>query len=227
MRALIVGMLVFVFLAASYSEFRIWTGTNGQTFEAEYMQDASGKVWLKPATGKVRTVPINALTKKDQDYINIQTLPKIEVEVDDDIKRSSVGSDIDNVLAKIRCTIEIKKTSARPYPAEYEVMFFVLGMDINSKEYFIADSKVEFFSLLNKNDTFSFKGKDLSFEYDPSPARGNRYEGYALCVKTSDGITLVTKGPDKFTRHLDKLKEGKERSTRYTKDFSLSGRSRR
>lgn len=73
---------------------------------------------------------------------------------------------------------------------------------------------------------YSFKCKDLSFEYDPDPAWGNRYEGYALCVKTAEGITLVTKEPNKFTSQLGKLKKGKIRATRYKKDFSPSSRFR-
>ncbi|MEE9369079.1 MAG: hypothetical protein V3V05_09465 [Pontiella sp.] len=157
MRICIVALIVSLVALSVKGEMRIWTGKNGQTFEAEFQRDASGKVWLKPQTGKVRTVPISALIKKDEDYINKKTLPKIEVEVDDDIKRSTVGADIDNILSEIRCVVEIKKTSSRPYPSEYEVMFFVIAMDIRYKEYFIANMKVEKFSLDKKNDTLQFQ----------------------------------------------------------------------
>lgn len=209
------------------AEMRIWTGKNGQTFEAEYVRDASGKVWLKPQQGKTRVVPVDALTQEDQNYILKKTLPKLEAHVDDDIKRSTVGSDIDNVAADIRHSVEIKKTSRMPYPVEYEMFFCVLAMDIRYKEYYIAEKHTEKFSLDKKGDIFRFKGMDHYFEYDPDPAWGTRYEGYVLTVKTVEGIELLTKGPDKFLKHVQKLKEGDVKRTRFRKNFEISTRSRR
>ncbi len=142
MKALSIVLICISLIISVHAELRIWTGLNGQTFEAEYVKDAS-------------------------------------------------------------------------------------GMDIRYKEYFIADMKIDTFTLKEKNDTYSFKGQDMYFEYDPDPAWGNRYEGYALCVRTTEGVVLVTKGPDKFTKHIETLKAGKVKRTRYKKDFTISTRGTR
>ncbi len=102
----------FLFVSA-FSEMRVWTSIKGDTLEAEYMRDASGKVWLKPIAGKTKIIPIAALSDEDQLYILKRKPPKIEIEVDDDIERGTVGADIDNVQENLRITVEIKKQAKR------------------------------------------------------------------------------------------------------------------
>ncbi len=211
--------IILMGAAWASAEMRTWTARNGQTIEAEYVRDAAGKVWIRPVNGKVRAVPTAALSEDDQQYIYKQTLPKITVHVDDDISRSTVGSDIDNVAEEIRCTVEIRKTSHQPYPVDYEMLFFMLGMNIRRQEYYIAEKKIETFALVKKNDIFSFNGKLIRFEHDPDPPRGTRYEGYLLCVRTAEGKMLATKGRDKYLKQLNKLINSRVRSARFTKDF--------
>ncbi len=226
MKKSIVAIAIVALVTAAWAELRIWTGKNGQTIEAEYVRDASGKVWLKPVTGKTKVVPINALCEEDQNYILKKKLPKIEIEVDDDIKRSTVGADIDNVAAEMKCSVTITKTSRNPYPVDYEVSFYVLAMHIRYKEYFIADKIVETFSLDEKSKkSVTFTGKQLNFEYDPDPPWGTRYEGYAVVVKTTEGAMLATKGKDKFVERVHLFKDAKV-GTRFTRNFEPSSRSR-
>ncbi len=196
-------MVLFGMVALGFGEMRTWTSRSGQTIEAEYVRDTMGKVWLKSATGKVKKVPISGLSKSDQDYINNKILPKITISVDDDIARGTVGSDIDNVRQTIRCEVKISKTSRRPYSGELTVYFFVFGWDLMNEEYMLMDTKKETFTLTSENNNkYTLTGDKLRFEYDPSPPWGDRYEGYLVCVKTSDGKILATKGNSKYERKL-------------------------
>ncbi|VGO22640.1 hypothetical protein SCARR_04735 [Pontiella sulfatireligans] len=217
-------LCVAFLVVAVQAENRIWTGKAGQTIEAEYVKDASGKVWLKPVSGKVKVVPIAALSAADQNYIYKQTLPKIEISVDDDIKRSTVGSDIDNVHEKIKFKIQVKKTSKAPYPVDYEIIFCALAEDIRYEELILADKKVETFSLKEKNDVYGFTGQQLHFEHDPDPAWGTKYDGYLVCVQTVEGVVLATKGRDKYIESINVLRDAKVRS-RFDEKFNVSTRS--
>ncbi len=129
-RLFLLCVVAFWVVRAASAEMRVWTSVKGDTIEAEYMRDTSGKVWLKPAKGKTKAVPISALCEEDRIYILKQKPPKIKIEVDDDVDRGTVGSDIDNVRENIRITVEIEKTSKAPYPTEYEVLFFVVAENI-------------------------------------------------------------------------------------------------
>ena len=210
---------------SGFAELRIWTGKNGQTIEAEYIRDASGKVWLKPAHGKNKVVPIEALCMEDQQYIQLKTLPKIEIHVDDDVDRGTVGSDIDNVKEEIRCTVKVTKTSKKPYPVEYEVHFFLMGFDIRDKQHILAEKISKKCKLDSSNaNTFSFAGDHHHFEYDPDPAWGNRYEGYLVVVQTADGSVLATKGRDKYMANYRRFLEAKKVPCRFDKNFVPVGR---
>ena len=208
-------------LVSAFSEMRIWTSIKGDTLEAEYMRDASGKVWLKPVAGKAKIIPIAALSDEDQLYIMKRKPPKIEIEVDDDIDRGTVGSDIDNVQENLRFTVEVKKTSKAPYPAEYEVFYFIIAEDIRLEEFYIADKKNEKFTLEgSNNNSFSFSGQKLRFEHDPDPAWGNRYAGYLVCVKMDGDQIVASKGKDKYLKQLNALIKGNLRGTRFDSRFN-------
>jgi hypothetical protein len=211
-------MALFWMTGVCFGEMRTWTSKTGTTLEAEYVRDAVGNVWLKTPAGKQKKIPTSALSQEDQDYIYRQTLPKIKIEMDDDISRGTVGSDIDNVRQEVRCTIEVIKTSKNPYPGEYEMQYFLLGYDIRTEEYILAEKIYKKFSLSDGNkNTFSFRGERHRFEFDPDPPWGSRYEGYLVVVKTGDKI-LCTKGRNKYLKKIKNLRNASSRD-RLDEDF--------
>lgn len=221
----VIVILLGLFLCHTvFAELRIWTSQQGQTLEAAYVRDASGKVWLKPPSGKTKAIPISALSEADQNYIYTKTLPKVEISVDNDVKRSTVGSDIDNVHEQVKFKVEVKKTSRNPFPMGYEVIFCALAEDIRYKEFILADKKVEKFSLKKQNDVYSFTGADLHFEHDPDPAWGTKYDGYLVVVQTENGDVLATKGREKYIKSLHVLKDAKV-GARYDKKLNPSSRN--
>ena len=51
------------------AELRTWTAINGNKVEAEFISNNKGQVALKMKTGKVFSVPLDKLSKEDQDFI--------------------------------------------------------------------------------------------------------------------------------------------------------------
>ena len=45
-----------------------WTAVNGKEVEAEFVSNSDGQVSLKMKTGKVFKVPLNSLSKEDQNF---------------------------------------------------------------------------------------------------------------------------------------------------------------
>ncbi len=204
---LVVGcMILFGWVSLGFGEMRIWTSQAGDTLEAEYVRDTMGNVWLKPPNGNVKKVPIKALSQADQDYINLNKPPTLEIIVDDNKKGLSVKGDIDNRRESLRFEVNIRKTSKRPYPRKMTAYLFVIGLDIYKDEYVLLDSQKESFVLTpEKNNSYSFEGKSVKLEYDPDPPWGKKYEGYLVCIQTSDGEILLFKGKKRFEKNLQVL----------------------
>lgn len=62
------GALCFLFLL-SPAEGRTWTNTQGKTLEAEFVKLDGQKAVLTRAGGQTVTIPLNQLSKADQDFI--------------------------------------------------------------------------------------------------------------------------------------------------------------
>lgn len=208
---LIVGCIVlFGMVSLGFGAMRTWTSLSGQTLEAEYVRDSMGKVWLKTSTGKVKQIPISGLSQVDRDYINLRHPPKLEIKADDNKKGLSVKGDIDNRKESLQFEVEIRKTSKQPYSEEMTAYLFVLGRDISDDEYILLDTQKESFVLTPaNNNSYTFKGKRVKLEYDPDPPWGEKYEGYLVCIKTSDGDILMFKGKKRFEKNLNILMKAK------------------
>lgn len=216
----VIGCIVlFGIVPWGFGEMRTWTSRAGQTMEAEYVRDSMGKVWLKTPSGKVKNIPVSGLSQADQDYINLSRPPKLEITVDDNQKGASVKNDIDNRAETLQFEVEIRKASKRPYPGEMKAYLFVLGWDIEVDEYILLDSKKESFVLTpENNNSYSFKGKRVKLEHDPSPPWGEKYAGYLVCIMKSDGGVLQFEGKKKFEKSLHILMKARTRD-RFDEDM--------
>ena len=55
------------------AELRTWTAVNGKEVEAEFVSNNDGQVSLKMKTGKTFKVPINKLSKADQNFLKAKS----------------------------------------------------------------------------------------------------------------------------------------------------------
>ena len=65
----LIPFLILCLIATCNAELRTWTAINGKKVEAEFVSNSDGQVTLKMKTGKVFRVPLDKLSKEDQDFI--------------------------------------------------------------------------------------------------------------------------------------------------------------
>jgi len=65
----LIPFLILCLIATCNAELRTWTAINGKKVEAEFVSNSDGQVSLKMKTGKVFRVPLDKLSKEDQDFI--------------------------------------------------------------------------------------------------------------------------------------------------------------
>jgi antitoxin component YwqK of YwqJK toxin-antitoxin module len=88
----IIPFLTFCLVATCNAELRTWTAVNGKEVAAEFVSNEEGVVKLKLKSGKVFEVPLNKLSKSDQEFLKA---------------KPSSGSLVDNIVGKV-ITLEIE-----------------------------------------------------------------------------------------------------------------------
>ena len=71
-----ISFLIFCLVATCNAELRTWTAVNGNKVDAEFLSNEKGIVKLKLNSGKVFEVPLNKLTKLDQEFFKSKSPSK-------------------------------------------------------------------------------------------------------------------------------------------------------
>ena len=87
-----ISFLILCLIATCNAELRTWTAVNGKEVEADFVSNEEGVVKLKLKSGKVFEVPLNKLSKSDQEFLKA---------------KPSSGSLVDNIVGKV-ITLEIE-----------------------------------------------------------------------------------------------------------------------
>ena len=82
----IIPLLAFCLIATCNAEIRTWTAVNGKEVEAEFVSNEKEIVKLKLKSGKVFEVPLNKLSKSDQEFLKA---------------KPSSGPLVDNIVGKV------------------------------------------------------------------------------------------------------------------------------
>jgi len=78
----LVAIMVGTVLCA-HAEVRSWSSSSGQTIEGEYVSVVFDNVVIKDAQGKEIKVPLELLSKADQEYVQLQNPPRLQIDYDD------------------------------------------------------------------------------------------------------------------------------------------------
>ena len=65
----LIPFLVFCLVVNCNAELRTWTAVNGKEVEAEFVSNSDGRVTLKLKSGKVFEVPLDKLSRVDQEFL--------------------------------------------------------------------------------------------------------------------------------------------------------------
>ncbi|MEO1859746.1 MAG: SHD1 domain-containing protein, partial [Verrucomicrobiales bacterium] len=101
---LIIVTLPLLLGSVCHAELRTWTAVNGKKVEAEFVSNSDGQVSLKMKSGKVFKVPLDKLSKADQDFLKAKSSPAKPVpaeppsEKPSDTPKSLSEADVERLL---------------------------------------------------------------------------------------------------------------------------------
>ena len=72
----VICVIMLYLVSVCSAELRTWTAINGKEVEAEFVSNEEGVVKLKLKSGKVFDVPLNKLSKADQEFLKAKSSPK-------------------------------------------------------------------------------------------------------------------------------------------------------
>jgi hypothetical protein len=196
---------------------RIWTATNGETFEAQYVTRMSGKAVLKDTRGKIKKVPLSLLSAEDNLFIELNEPPKLNISFS---KQSKSRPPIDPgpflewtppTLIDYVFTAKINQHSAGDYNHELQVEFFAIGSEVDGDNYILLDRQSSAFTPSNENKrSHAFSGVPvLCYDYVDwySQKRGSKYGGYLITVSDVRGRIIAHEASGKWLfDHLENLK---------------------
>jgi len=189
-------LISWVALSAStgWTEYRIWTGVNGSSIEAEFVKQVPGSIYLKMRDGKTKKIPIKKLSEADQKYIEQHQPPKLKLFVHPNLDRTNQAKRRRRQIQKESFSFEIRieKTSSIPYTLPLTGELFVIGQ---------IDSEDSFVILQNQSISFSFKGKEREKKFEAERVDLNRtnkgrkpeYYGYIVVIRDELGSVVAVK----------------------------------
>ncbi len=189
---------------------RIWTSTNGETFEGEYIMVMGDKVVLRDAKGKNQKIPVDLFSEKDRTFMEMDNPPEFKIEVARKhtqyrwpIKRNSLALDKLPGVFDYVFTAKIKQDSTGYYPHELHVEFFAIGEEIDGDNYILLDRQEStFVPSEQKRDvyhTFSSRTVRLyDYEFVNDGRRGQSYGGYLVVVADLKGKIIAHKSSYKW-----------------------------
>jgi len=185
---------VALLTATGWAEYRIWTGTNGSSVEAEFVKQVPGSVYLKTQAGKIKKIPIKKLSEADQKYIEQHQPPKLKLAVHPNLDRTNKAKRRRRQIQKESFSFEIRieKTSSIPYTLPLTGELFVIGQ---------IDSSDSFVILQNQSVSFTFNGKEREKTFAAGRvnlSKTNRnskpeYYGYIVVIRDEAGQVISIK----------------------------------
>jgi len=184
---------------------RMWTFTDGRTFEGEYLVVMGGQVWLRDAKGKNLKIALDLFSAEDRHFMELSNPPKFKIEFARaskqyrwSIKRESLDLDTLPGVFDYVFTAKIKQDSAGSYPHELHVESFAIGEEIDGDNYILLDRRESSFvpSEQERSEYHTFSGRSVrlyDYEFRGDGRRGQRYGGYLVVVTDSRGKIIAHK----------------------------------
>lgn len=216
MKILNAGLFVaLVLLPASLcaEEVRIWKDSDGKTIEAEYVKTLGDKVVLQLGDGQEIRVSLNSLSKRDQRYLKMLAIPRIDLDVSVRLDRENVSSRKPRRAVQIQsetieASVSVQKTSPAPYDLPLRVELSLLGKLENKDVFVVLSRSGERFRFSAENENaFSVDSSPVSLQQlESGVQRGVEYAGYVAAVTDRAGELIAVKGSESaFEEHAAEI----------------------
>ena len=224
--------MFFCGAACADAPLRTWTSVSGKRIEGRYVTLLMDSVKLVDADGREIKLPLDQLSRKDLDYVELQNPPELKVEYEESVPTreyvadswtSSSGSytAVNNPIYIIEGQFgaRVKKTSSRDYNQQLRIMMMVFSVQNldRDKYHLIARSQSAPFRLgKGRRNTFTYtdpKTYNIMF-YNLSGKwpRGEKLGEYLILILDGRDEVIAHRSSGKwlyeYRDKLQKLKVG-------------------
>ncbi|MDF7797910.1 hypothetical protein P4C99_00445 [Pontiellaceae bacterium B1224] len=179
-------------------EPHLWSGLDGELFEAEFVSVLGNAVVLKSADGELVRLPLAELTSNDRNFVGLAELPEFICSVTKQsdqriIKTTPYLDEIPPRLLDYTFGAKIRQTSARAYEHAVYAELFIFGQQrIDDRKYILLDHQTSSFVPGKENRrSHVFKGSPVELmSYDTDQPLGRKYSDYLLILTDERGEVI-------------------------------------
>lgn len=197
----IVSSVTVLAVLTGFAEPRIWTDTQGNAVEAEFILLTGDKALLRKTDGAEAKVPLKSLSEDDRLYIIKNSPPPLEIDVDMDIDRSNTGNGrrVQIQTETMAAEVTIRKMGTSHYEAPLYSEVFLIGQREHKDDYIIMEqAKSEFKFAGGNRGEHTYKSASVSrSQLDGRSDAGTEYKGYLAVVYDQHGTLLEVKSNKK------------------------------
>ena len=168
------------------AEMRIWYTKDGARYEAEFLREKPGKIFLKGVDKQNFTVALTNLVANDVKYIRTKVLPDVAIEVSKTVRekeRSDYARQTDYAM-EVTAEVIVKRTSKALFEGQFPGEVYLIAKEVATDDYRLFGKKgfVVKFSGDSRAFTFETKATVTNYEEFTTEKRGAEYEGYVVIL---------------------------------------------
>jgi hypothetical protein len=215
------------------ADYRVFTNTNGQSIEAQYIDGNSEQVSLRLKNGRIFKVSLDTLCENDREFcINTQ----LELNRQNSKLKKDSRIEVSFFKKKRKTLVEENNCGQDDFIQSFEPSVLIVNKDINKK--FLdntvtvialgqsVEKKTEYKLLMKESFKFNIEpkgeyrwtGNPFTVKYDDYAGNGyifgHKYTGYILIIENSDGECVLERATrKKWLYSLDNLTAAKVNTT--------------
>lgn len=195
-RYAVCGLFVCVIGATAFAEMRIWHTKDGSRFEAEFLREKPGKIFLKGIDKQNFTLAITNLVANDIKYIRTQVLPEVAIQFSKTIRereRSDYARQTDNAM-EVTAEVLVQRTSRALFDGQLKGEVYLIAKEVATDDYRLFSKKgfVVRFDGESREFTFETKAVVINYEEYTTEQRGAIYEGYVVILFDLQGKPMAS-----------------------------------
>lgn len=210
---------------------REFKSTDGKTITAEIAAVQAGTVVLS-MNGREFTVPLDRLSREDQDFIaewkkkDLENhVPKLRVDIaTGKSDRRDKADDFDDRTGSFQFSVKITNEEIHFDLQGGKAELAMIGEDAETRGKFGIMQKANFAVAAQPGKAFEWQGERLSYRFDDRPPAywGSSYAGYVIRIKNATGKVIYQNAiPQTFEKHIDAILKMETRA-----GFDRNGQSR-
>ncbi|MBI9020018.1 MAG: hypothetical protein JEZ10_02020 [Verrucomicrobia bacterium] len=192
---LLTGLLLALTDSVALAEMRIWHTQDGDRFEAEFLREKPGKVFLRGTDSQNFTVALTNLVANDIKYIRSRILPEVQIDFSksiEELERSDYARQTDHAM-EVTGTVTVRRTSRSPFDGQFSGEVYLIAKEAATDDYRLFDKRGFAVRFPDGSREFEFETKAVVINYEEytTEMRGAFYEGYVVILFDLQGNPMA------------------------------------